>query len=74
MSSSGMLRHVAPVEIYVSEEPCTTIIRVTGISELGTLAVTISRSKQQRNIKSNILILYISSQRASAARYRYRCS
>jgi hypothetical protein len=38
--SSGMLRHVALVRTDVFEELSTSIIRVTRISELGTLAVT----------------------------------
>jgi hypothetical protein len=40
MASSGMLRHVALVRTDVSEELGTSIIRVTRIGELGTLAVT----------------------------------
>jgi hypothetical protein len=41
MPSSGMLCHVALVEIDVLKEHITSIIRVTKISELGTmLAVT----------------------------------
>jgi hypothetical protein len=41
MVSYGILHHVAHVRIYVSEEPSTSIIRVTRIGELGTtLAVT----------------------------------
>jgi hypothetical protein len=39
MPSSGMLRHVALVRIDVSEEHITSIIRVTTISELGTLVL-----------------------------------
>jgi hypothetical protein len=38
MTSSGMLRHVALVRTDVSEELSASIIRVTRISELGTLA------------------------------------
>jgi hypothetical protein len=37
--SSGMLRNVDLVRIDVSEESSTSIIRVTRIGELGTLAV-----------------------------------
>jgi phospholipid N-methyltransferase len=44
MASSGMLRHVALVRTDVSEELSTSFIRVTRISELGTmLAVTSNR-------------------------------
>jgi hypothetical protein len=44
MASSGMLRHVALVRIYVSEELSAFFIRVTRISELRTaLAVTSNR-------------------------------
>jgi hypothetical protein len=40
MPSSGMLCSVALIRINVSEERITSIIRVTRISEIGTLAVT----------------------------------
>jgi hypothetical protein len=40
MPSSGMLCHVAVVRIDVFEEHSASIIRVTRISELETLAVT----------------------------------
>jgi hypothetical protein len=43
MASSGMLRRVALVRTDVSEEPSTSIKRVTRIGELGTLAVTSNR-------------------------------
>jgi hypothetical protein len=43
MASSGMLRRVALVRTEVSEELSASIIRVTRISELGTLAVTSNR-------------------------------
>jgi hypothetical protein len=39
MPSSGMLRNVALLRTDVSEELSTSIIRVTRIGELGTLAV-----------------------------------
>jgi hypothetical protein len=40
MASSGMLRRVALIRANVSEELSASIIRVTRISELGTLLVT----------------------------------
>jgi hypothetical protein len=40
MMSSGMCRRVALARTYVSEEYIASIIRVTRIGELGTLAVT----------------------------------
>jgi hypothetical protein len=40
MASSGMLRHVGLVRTDVLEELSASIIRVTRISELGTLAIT----------------------------------
>jgi hypothetical protein len=49
MASPGMLRRVALVRTYVSEELSTSIIRVTIISELGTLAVTSNRRTLRRN-------------------------
>jgi hypothetical protein len=45
MASSGMLRRVALVRTYVSEELSASIIRMTRISVLGrTLAVTSNRT------------------------------
>jgi hypothetical protein len=43
MASFGMLRRVALVRNDVSEELSASIIRVTRIGELGTLAVTSNR-------------------------------
>jgi hypothetical protein len=49
---SGMLRFVALVRTDVSEEISASIIRVRGISELGTtLAVTTNRRTLRRNTK-----------------------
>jgi hypothetical protein len=39
MPSSGMLRRVALVITYVSDELSASIIRVTGIGELGSTVV-----------------------------------
>jgi hypothetical protein len=44
MPFSGILRRVALVRTEVSEERIAPLIRVTGIGELGTLAVTSNRS------------------------------
>jgi hypothetical protein len=52
MQSSGMLLRVVLVRIEVSEEPTTSIIRVTRIGEPGTtLAVTRNRRTLRRNTK-----------------------
>jgi hypothetical protein len=51
MVSSGMLRRVALVRTYVSEEPSASFIRVTRICELETtLAATSNRRTLRRNI------------------------
>jgi demethoxyubiquinone hydroxylase (CLK1/Coq7/Cat5 family) len=44
-----MLHHVALVRTDVSKERTTSIIRVTRIGELGTLAITSNQSMLQRN-------------------------
>jgi hypothetical protein len=49
MPFSGMLRRVVLVRTHVSEEGIASIIRVTRIGELGTLAVTTNRSMLRRN-------------------------
>jgi hypothetical protein len=50
MVSSGLLRRVALVRTYVSEEPGASIIRVTKIGELGTTqAATSNRRTLRRN-------------------------
>jgi hypothetical protein len=53
--SSGMLRRVALVTTVVSEELIATLIRVTRIGELGTLAVTNNRSTLRRNFFTKFL-------------------
>jgi hypothetical protein len=50
MPSSGMLRRVALVRTDVSEELSASIIRVTRIGELGTLAVTSNRLLVTANV------------------------
>jgi hypothetical protein len=52
MASSGMLRHVAFVRTDVSEELSASIIRVTRICELGTLAVTSNRRTLRGSVAS----------------------
>jgi hypothetical protein len=52
MASFGILRRVALVITDVSEEHSASIIRVTRIGELGTLAVTSNRRTLRRNTKS----------------------
>jgi hypothetical protein len=49
MASSGMLRRVALVRTYVSEELSASIIRVTRIGELGT---TLAVASNQRTLRS----------------------
>jgi hypothetical protein len=59
-----MLRRVTLVRTDVSEERSASIIRMTGIGEVGTtLAVTSNRTTLR------IPFLHISSQRASVASY-----
>jgi hypothetical protein len=48
MPSSGILRRVALERTDVSEEPSASIIRVTRIDELRTLAVTSNRRTLRR--------------------------
>jgi hypothetical protein len=48
-----MLRRVVVVTTDVSEELSTSIIRVTRIGELGTLAVTSNRRTLRRNTNVN---------------------
>jgi hypothetical protein len=58
-----MLRRLALVRTDVSEELSAAIIRVTGISELGTLAVTSNRHKQHvsllvvANVPSSLILV-----------------
>jgi hypothetical protein len=50
-----MLHGVALVKTDVSEEPIAFIIRVTRISELGTLAALFLRSKRRLLVKANVV-------------------
>jgi hypothetical protein len=52
MASSGMLRRVALVRTEVSEEPSASFIRVTGIGEVRTLAVTSKRRTLRASVAS----------------------
>jgi hypothetical protein len=49
MAYSGMFRRVTILRIGVSQELSASIIRVTRIAELGTLAVTSNRRTLRRN-------------------------
>jgi hypothetical protein len=51
-----MLRCVAVVRAYVSEERSAYIIRVTKISKLGTLAVTCDRRTLRRDIYFSVYL------------------
>jgi hypothetical protein len=53
MLPSGMLRRVALVRIDVPEERIASLIRVKGVSELGTtLAVSSNRTRQRALVAS----------------------
>jgi hypothetical protein len=55
MLSSGTLCHVALVRTDVSEEHITSIIRVTGIGELGILAATKAHWLFQLIVTANVV-------------------
>jgi hypothetical protein len=57
MAPSGMLRRVVLVRTDVSEEFSASIIRVTRIGELGTLAVTSNRRTVRRNTRVRWLLV-----------------
>jgi hypothetical protein len=59
MPSSGMLRDVALVKTGILEERIASIIRVTRIGELGTLAVTSNWSTLRRN--TSLLLKFVPS-------------
>jgi hypothetical protein len=50
MPSSGMLRRVALVRTEVSEEPSSSIIRVTRVGELGRFPLISNRRTLRRSI------------------------
>jgi hypothetical protein len=52
MPSYGIWRRVGFVRTDVSEEPTASIIRVTRIDELRTLAITSNRRTFLRNVES----------------------
>jgi hypothetical protein len=52
MASSGMLRRVALVRTDVSEELSASIIRVTGIGELGTTFSLLANGARYEGIQS----------------------
>jgi hypothetical protein len=52
MASSGMLRRMALVRTDVSEELSASIISLTRIGELGTLAVTSNRRTLRESVAS----------------------
>jgi hypothetical protein len=58
-----MLRRVALVRTDIMEEPIASIIRVSGIDELGTLAVSSTQSTLQRNASSETSGLTLSTKR-----------
>jgi hypothetical protein len=58
MPSSGILRRVALQRTNVSQKLSASIIRVTRIGELGTLAVTSNRRKLRRN--TYIILIFLS--------------
>jgi hypothetical protein len=74
-AASGMLRHVALVKTNILEEPSTSIIRVTRISELGTtLAVTSNWCTLQRNCSPILVTLMMEALRPSETSVLTRAS
>jgi hypothetical protein len=67
MTSSGMLHRVTLVRTDVSEEGIASIIRVTRIGELRTLAVTRNRSTLRRYTMYSMYSIY--SKHASVPSY-----
>jgi hypothetical protein len=55
MPSFGMLRRVALVRTNVSAELSASVIRVTRVGELGTLAVTSNRSVRRLLVTANVV-------------------
>jgi hypothetical protein len=69
MSFFEIIDSVALVKIEVSEERIASIIKVTKVGEVETLAVTSNRRTLQRNAVYCVLCTGISSQRSSLASY-----
>jgi hypothetical protein len=72
MAFSGMLRHVALVRTNVLEELGASIMRVTRINELGTLAVTgnqrtILRTVRRFNVPSSPILVTLMKEALSSS-------
>jgi hypothetical protein len=59
MSSSGMLRHLALVRTDVLEEPNTSIIKVTRISELSSSETSVLTRATRCNIPEDDILNWI---------------
>jgi hypothetical protein len=55
MPSSGMLRRMALVRTYVAEECTASIIRVTGMGELGTTLAVLLRCVLRSLVTANLV-------------------
>jgi hypothetical protein len=72
MPSTGMLRRVALVGTDISEEQSVSIIRVTRIGELGTLAVTSNRRTLHGVTYENTAFFIVTTVKTSNLNYRSR--
>jgi hypothetical protein len=57
MPSSGMLRRVVPIRLYISEECSASIIRMTTTSELGTTLAVTSNAKSHHHTSNKQALL-----------------